>query len=289
MRLRGAGVVAGLTMLLAVAPASGEVVGEKGGLIYVKQKEVLPQGPNPQAVEADAQCPSGAVPTGGGGKVTGVPGGTAIAGSGPSGADVWDVTGWHTGINSEDEALTSWLVCTEKFAGKVSRSAEFLEVDKAPAGGDEFAVCNFGHATGGGVRQTATADWWLNSTGPVDVDADTSPDDGWLSAVQHLSGPPTDLVVQVICMEGKEPVYRAKDKESSDIEKVTQKAFCPKGTSTTGGGASASGGTADSHITSTAPIDSKKDADKVPDDGWKAKFFNGTGADQVFTASVVCR
>ena len=90
-------------------------------------------------------------------------------------------------------------------------------------------------------------------------------------------------------MEGKEPVYRRKTKETSDVEKVAKKVYCPKGTSATGGGAFASGGTPDSHITSTAPIDSKKDEDKVPDDGWKAKFFNDNGVDQVFTASVVCR
>ena len=47
--------------------------------------------------------------------------------------------------------------------------------------------------------------------------------------------------------------------------------------------------TPDSHVTSSAPIDSKKDKDKVPDDGWKAKFFNDNGVDQLFTASVVCR
>ena len=124
MRLRGAGVVAGLTMLLAAAPASAEVLGEKGGLIYVKQQGVLPQGPGTQAAEATAQCPDGAEHVGGGTTVTGNPTGTAISTSGPTSSDEWDSSGWHTGINSTDETITAWLICTEKVGEDLDRGGD---------------------------------------------------------------------------------------------------------------------------------------------------------------------
>ena len=282
--------VAVLTMLLAAAPAGAEVLGEKGGLIYVKQQGVLPQGPGTQAAEATAQCPDGSVHVGGGTTVTGSPTGTAISTSGPTSSDEWDSSGWHTGINSTDETITAWLVCTEK-VGKISAEVEIVEVFDAPGGESGTPLCVEGHATSGGVLIPGpTADWWLNSTNGVDTgDADANPDDGWATWVHHLNGPGADIITIVVCMAGKEPVYRLKSKESSDVEKVAKKVFCPKGTSAAGGGAFASGSTRDAHITSSAPIDSKKDKDKVPDDGWKAKFFNDNGVDQLFTASVVCR
>ncbi len=209
MRLRGAGVVAGLTMLLAVAPAGAEVLGEKGGLIYVKQQGVLPQGPGTQAAEATAQCPDGSVHVGGGTTVTGSPTGTAISTSGPTSSDEWDSSGWHTGINSTDETITAWLICTEKVE-KISAEVEIVEVFDAPGGESGTPLCVEGHATSGGVLIPGpTADWWLNSTNGVDTgDADANPDDGWATWVHHLNGPGADIITIVVCMAGKEPVYR---------------------------------------------------------------------------------
>ena len=56
-----------------------------------------------------------------------------------------------------------------------------------------------------------------------------------------------------------------------------------------GGGGYRQQGDDESHDHLDKPIDSRKDADKVPDDGWKAQLYNDSQTDQDFTASVVCR
>ena len=223
--------------------------------------------------------------------MTGKPAGTALASSGFATDRQWYVEAWHTGINPKNQTVTAWGVCTDRVA-KVTVVSSSQPVPAAPAGANETAECAEGHATGGGARLIgAASNWWLNSTGGIDTSSadDEVPDDGWVTWVEHTAGAPSTMITDVVCMEGKLPTYRDKEKESSEVEKVAKKVFCPDGKSATGGGAFASGATNDAHVTSTAPIDSKKDSDKVPDDGWQAKFFNDNGTEQTFTASVVCR
>ena len=275
--------------LVAATPASAEELGEAGGFIYAKKEKTLQGSPSEQVADVTAKCPQGSVHTGGGGTVTGKPAGTTLASSGTAADKQWFVEGWHTGINLKNETLTAWVVCSEK-TGKITHETDSLSVGAGPAGANETADCIDSHAVGGGARLIGpTEDWSFNSTGPVDAgDVDEEPDDGWVTWVEHRSGPPANMIADVICMAGKLPTYRQKQTETDD-SKVTETVFCPKDESATGGGAFASGATDESHITSTAPIDSKKDNDKVPDDGWKAKFFNDDGSEQTFTASVVCR
>lgn len=289
MKLVTAAISATIAFFVLAAPSVAEVIGEEGGFIYVKREATLPKGPGTQTAESTARCPTGTARTGGGATVTGKLTGTAIATSGSATERQWYVEGWHTGINSKSEKLTSWVICTEQ-TGKVTDATKLQSVGAAPAGANATAECVQGHAVGGGARLIGNAsDWWLNSIGGVDTgDADEAPDDGWVAWVEHPSGPPSSMITDVICMDGKQPTYRKRVKET-DERRVTKKVFCPKGTSATGGGAFASGATSDSHITSTSPIDSKKDPDKVPDDGWKAQIYNDNQTDQDFTASVVCR
>jgi hypothetical protein len=280
-------VSAALALVLA-APASAEVIGEEGGFIYVKREKTLPGGGPGEAV-VTAKCPDGAAHTGGGASVTGKLTGTALASSGASTDRQWYVEGWHTGINSENETLTSWLICTEK-AGKISDESNPVNVGPPDTGGHSVAECSEGHAVGGGVRSIGNpSDWWLNATSAVDgADSGEVPNDGWVTWMHHPAGATHTFITDVVCMTGKEPIYRSKDK-TTEKKKVTKKVLCPKGTSVTGGGAFASAATEDSHVTFTGPIDSKKDNDKTPDDGWKATFFNDNSVNQKFTASAVCK
>jgi hypothetical protein len=226
---------------------------------------------------------------GGGATVTGKPAGTAISSSGFASDKQWYVDGYHLGINSKNETLTAWAVCTEK-VGKVSDASHVANAGSPPTGNHATVECVQGHAVGGGVEMVGNAsDWWLNSTSGIDTgDADEDPDDGWVAWVNHPSGASDTFITEVVCMEGKQSEYRQKQKET-DKKNVAVKVFCPKGTSVTGGGAFASGATDESHVMATAPIDSKKDSDSVPDDGWKAKIYNDVASDQDFTAHVVCK
>ena len=288
MRLRIAGIVGAATLLLAAAPASAESLGEAGGFIYMKRESVLPKGPAPTSQDATAKCPAGAVHTGGGGAVTGRPGGTFIASSGTAADKQWYVEGWQTGVNPKRETVTAWVICTEK-TGKVTDESNLENAGPAPSGDHATASCLQGHAVGGGVRTIGAAStWWLNSSYPIDEgDAGGRPDDGWVAWVQHPAGDTHDFIVDVICMDGKEPIYREKAKTTSK-KKVTTKAFCPKGTSVVGGGGYASKATDESHLITTQPIDSRKDADSVPDDGWKSRSVNHMG-EQTFSAQAICK
>jgi hypothetical protein len=289
LRRISAGALAAVAIAFAgVAPAQAENLGTKGGFTYVKKESNLPNGPGPESADATATCPSGTVRTGGGGTVTGKLSGTYIASSGTATDKQWYVDAWHTGINPDNETVTAWGVCTDK-AEKVSSVTKQENVGAGPAVGTETAECALGSVVGGGVRVIGpTTNWAFNSTGPVDSGDDGfKPDDGWVSWVEH-SGPPSSMIVDAVCMWGKEPKYRFQQKETTK-KKIGIRVFCPKGTSATGGGAFASGAVGDAHIVSSNPIDSKKDVDQVPDDGWKAKYFNEAELGQGFTASVACK
>ena len=289
MNLRRAIASAALVLLVAATPASAEVLGKEGGFTYVKKEAKLPNGPGPKDASAIAICPAGSVDTGGGASVTGKPAGTAISASGAVVPTQWSVEGWHTGINPKNETLTAYAICTEKTA-KTSSFTHIEPVGAGPAGMNATSNCPIGHAVGGGVHFSSSgSEWWLNSTSGVDAgDVDELPDDGWVAWVEHLTGPPANMFVDTICMEGKLPVYREKAKETKK-KQAKVRALCPDGKSVTGGGAFASLATDDAHVVASNPIDSKKDADSVPDDGWKAKYHNAATEKQRFTASVVCR
>ncbi len=169
MNLVTAAISATIAFLVLAAPAGADVLGKEGGFTYVKKEKVLPNGPGTQTADSTAKCPVGSVRMGGGGTVTGKLAGTAIASSGSAADKQWYVEGWHTGINSKNEKLTAWVICTEQ-TGKVTDAAHLQPVAAAPSGANSTAECVQGHAVGGGVRLLGDAsDWRFNSTGGVDT------------------------------------------------------------------------------------------------------------------------
>jgi hypothetical protein len=62
---------------------------------------------------------------------------------------------------------------------------------------------------------------------------------------------------------------------------------CPRGTHATGGGAYLSGGLNQQRVAASLPIDGK-DADHVPDDGWRAQVDNIGNSMQSVEASAIC-
>ncbi len=290
MRLKTAGLTAAVMAGLAAAPvASAEVLGTKGGFTYVKKEKTLPGSSGVQTADATAKCPNSTEHTGGGGTVTGRPTGTTLASSGTATDRQWYVEGWHTGINPTNRKLTAWVICSKK-TGKFSMNSQPQSVDAGPTTASATAECTGGAAAvGGGVRLIGPAqDWSLNSTSPVDVGSpDPFMDNGWRSFAYHRSGPPASMIADVICMDGPVPAYSETSRTTS-AKKVTIKSTCDGGRSVIGGGAFASGPSQDAHITSTNPIDTNADKDKVPDDGWKSKFYNDNGTSQTFRSYQVC-
>jgi len=291
MRRRTLTIIFALTACLALAPlASAEVVGTTGGFTYVKKERTLPGSNSTSSVDATAVCPDGMVRTGGGATVTGAATGTALAASGTPTNKQWFGEAWHTGINA-DKKLTTWGVCTSK-ASKVSDLHDPQSVGAGPVSGYGEVECENGSMVGGGVRTSGAAeDWWLNSLFPLSL-ANPNPDvkDGWRSFVHHLAGSTASSVItDAICMEGETPTYKSKNVTTDVNAAVTLKAECPKSKSVTGGGAFMSGNSSQAHIVTTAPIDNKSDKDKIPDDGWKVKYFNDAGANQSFTSTAICK
>ncbi len=282
--------VAALAFFAFAAPASAEVLGKEGGFTYVKKTKTLPGGGSGDDAEAVAKCPSDQVHAGGGATVTGDARGTTLSTVGLGNDRSWFASAWHTGINSKDKKLTAWVTCTSKVS-TMSANTEVVSVGSGPASGSTAVACDSGVVTGGGTRLIGSNDdWWLNSTYPVDMtDPDPSTNDGWRAYAQHLDGTlSSTMLVDVVCLTGKEPLYRSTSRETSK-ELVTLKTSCPNDRAVTGGGAFASGAADEAYVVSTAPFDSKDDKDKVPDDGWKAKIQNNTSGELQFGSSAVCR
>lgn len=287
--MKKAGTVVALLALIAAAPASAETLGSEGGFTYVKKTATIAGGMG-ESAEANARCASGSESTGGGVTVGGPPAGSAIATSGKVSELQWFADAFH--LSTDKATLTSWAVCSKK-ASKISQGTAPESVPVAPANATETATCDLsqGFVTGGGVRTIgASSEWSLNATYPEDGgDGDTMPNDAWRTFTFHREGPARTILADVVCMKGKQPSYVVNQLASVEQPKTKLRAKCPKGKSVTGGGGFVSGGTDDSHITSTRPYDSKKDKGKVPDDGWEVKFFDDNGVTQDYRAYAVCK
>ncbi len=196
---------------------------------------------------------------------------------------------WHTGINTgSNSPLAAYAICTPK-QGKVSDEAMFELVPAAPADATVDVACTSGNAVGGGVAASGSAaDFWLHANLPLDlVDSNQEPDDGWRGTMFHHQGSLSGMTVRLVCMEGKVPDYETKSRSTDGSP--TLKAMCDDGKSVTGGGAFAGADASDSHVLSTVPVDSKRDRNRIPDDGWKASFYNDNAVNQTFAVTAICR
>jgi hypothetical protein len=96
-----------------------------------------------------------------------------------------------------------------------------------------------------------------------------------------------ELTVQAVCVAGRVRVMRG-SRSVGAHRGGAAKADCPAGTRAVGGGERLAGPSADARLNSSAPFDDD-DANSLPDDGWRARMFNGGGQVRTLSAFALCR
>jgi hypothetical protein len=174
-------------------------------------------------------------------------------------------------------------------AGGVSYRLDHHRFDPGEHSHAEAACPKGKHVAGGGfviASPNSPGTYPVNDSFPVDRgDGDRRPDDGW-----RVTGTdyPAEVVAdsEAMCTDG-DYRYRAKSKPVDPGYPPGVKASCGgKHWHVVGGGASLTG-TADNQLTSNGPFDGG-DADKAPDDGWKALAYIDA-LDVKLKAYAVCR
>lgn len=142
------------------------------------------------------------------------------------------------------------------------------------------------HLIGGGARSDAdAAASWLSSGRPVDGDdADSAPDDGWFA--RGTGARPGALTAFAICIRDGFLRYRSLSMQADAEAARTRSVGCANDAyhATTGGASIVSRG---SWLASSVPVDGR-DADALPDDGWRSSVFDGAGGTGRFRVDVVC-
>ena len=128
--------------------------------------------------------------------------------------------------------------------------------------------------TGYGTYGTASDFVFLNTFNLVDDEAEVN-----VYAINNPGGAPSvQSLGQMVCDDNAGPgVYRLRHtglKELADASEGEATARCRNGESVVGGAAYNQGVYADeAYVTSSGPVD-LGDADKLPDDGWRAEVNN---------------
>jgi hypothetical protein len=199
--------------------------------------------------------------------------------------------GWEAGGQGPDQKrLTAFAICTTLPLSRLRyvrdeppNTGEQARFGEASCGGGRW------HATGGGGI-ASPSDAYLSSSQPLDSsDANSQPDDEWLLAFFDPFAGIGGSDVEVICRRGPGLAYREASRHGIGTGKVgSRKVRCPKGSHVVGGGAHVSGSVLDGRFIDSHPIDLPSDADRVPDDGWRAKSVNEGGSATRLTVRAIC-
>ncbi len=110
----------------------------------------------------------------------------------------------------------------------------------------------------------------------------------WGVSLLDVNGGNGGMTNNFVCLKAKH-TSKATKKITVAAGKVrATKATCKGGAHVTGGGLKFSGHSGDGKLISSYPIDGK-DADRVPDDGWKVQGYNQTAGDLQLKAFAICR
>jgi hypothetical protein len=229
-----------------------------------------------------AHCGSGWELTGGGATVSGTPPGTFIGGTRAQTKTSWFGIGWH--IGAPKKKVSAYGVCSQKH---VIDDKSVGPIGAAVASASHAVDCPHGQVVGGGVVGIGgDHDFFINSSYPLDTDADGEPDDAWNAWLAHADGDATSMRTGVQCLRHADLRYRDKTRNVDSGANVTVTAACRSG-HVSGGGAFVTGDATQAHVVSTRPIDDG-DRDSVPDDAWEATVSNPIGAAKVATTYVIC-
>lgn len=144
------------------------------------------------------------------------------------------------------------------------------------------------HVSGGGSFSESGLAGQIQSSAPADAgDADHLPDNLW-RARHYFSAfeAPQGLNAHVICLPGGLTYVSTVVVVPSGTTK-TARASCGPSRHVTGGGAVLAPAGSVGWVNSTYPWDGR-DSGAVPDDGWSARAYNGTGGDAHLRVFATC-
>lgn len=270
-------------------PNTGDtILGTAGGLRYARDRVPFDLGNNGYGSVATGCGGSASHDVGGGLQLKG--GSTQGRAFQTSAPDDWYDTdstpddGWRgSGRSGSAGHLYVFSICT-------TNSHTHYHVDtvpNSPVGGHQRAAqadcaAGEGHVVGGG-GQIATTGSFIRQSFPEVVGGDN----GWrIKVYDTVAGGIGGMSVDGICQPG--PVhYPIATTELAAHHGGSTRALCPPGTHVAGGGGQEDGSGDVVHLAGAYPIDTG-DSDHIPDDGFKAIGYNGTGLQQTLKAYAVC-
>lgn len=185
---------------------------------------------------------------------------------------------WATAMNSTvlGTPMTSFVVCVKR---KVKY--RYTEVGDDDSGNRSASRrCRPNEAIVGGGSRIATADSWIHSFFPPNKRE-------WKSKVSDSAGGVGGFDVEAFCLRGIKVKIRSGSRQLPGSGSASATARCGKGFHVLSGGFAVSGSPSKAHNSGSYPFDNG-DPDQLPDDGWKARAFNLTGASKTLTAYAVC-
>jgi len=258
-------------------------LGTKGGIAYVSDTAIST---NPLYTQSDATCPkldNGWRIAGGGFRIGDKAG--SLSASRP--LDIYLSFGdddldpdefWEaSGDAAVGKKLSSFAICMKEPKLKYVRvdtpdgdSVQRSAVDSCPGRT---------RPTGGGGF-IATSDSYISSLFPKGKSK-------WSIGVYDTIGGSGGMTSDFVCLRAKPK--RAAERTTVPAAKTKAvKATCPSKAHVTGGGARFSGDPGDGKLLASYPIDGR-DADHVPDDGWKVQGYNTAPGPLTLKAFAICR
>jgi hypothetical protein len=279
----------GLAAILAVAvsllagpgatagtPGATVSLGKSKGVEYMRAKylNVVTQTSQPVQCDGDAEV------SGGGGSISGSSDDAILSESYPTPESAWQVEGSSSAGPSR--TLTGYALC-------VGADLEYYFTTENVTTGSSIsngAPCGaFGELVTGGGLQADLPGLLMNWTRP-------EPGVGarWYSYAQNEGGLTMVVDYWTVCTSSYVLRYRTAEANARRGRAATITAKCKPKEAVMGGGFHGSGNTGviDAWPVATKPWDSKDDAKKVPDDGWRVTLHNGSNERKSITAHAVC-
>lgn len=197
--------------------------------------------------------------------------GWAAAGYGPPGTD--GLTGFSACVRDRTVRYRWVEIADDPSADRIATIG---------CGGDRW------HVVSGGVT-IAPSESWTHSSYPVDgEDEDRAPEDIWTARVYDSVGGTGGFTVYTVCVKGTDLRYvkRAVVTVAAGAS-VERSAPCRNDEHAVGGGVRLGGPADEARLVSSVPYDDG-DADLLPDDGWRIKADNLSGAGKELKAFAVC-
>jgi hypothetical protein len=197
--------------------------------------------------------------------------------------DSWDSGGY----GEEPERLTAYGICAPngalRYEGEdVPDSPDGLRFARVGCGAGGYRAVG-----GGGI--IAPSQSWIGSSYPFDDhDANNRPDDGWAVSAFDTVGGPGGFFIDAVCVHGFGIDYqKARDQNVPGQSAGSATARCQAGSHVVGGGLRVDGPVSRGRSTGSYPIDGN-DSNPVPDDGWKASFYNLMGGPKDLVVYATC-